>query len=160
MEAEALLHRDKCEFFKLFIKLICFKLSAETKHQQFEKKGRRRNRTWPALLHCMLHPPPLSATPPTQLTVPSSTDVGRSRGHVGLALLAAGGSPVRVETHLVSLSSALMTQLTISTLKPTRCYTGPHSGSGYVATRWNKLPSKEHILDTSSFLTTEGSNFE
>lgn len=32
MEAEALLHRDKCEFFKLFIKLIiCFKLSAETK---------------------------------------------------------------------------------------------------------------------------------
>lgn len=104
MEAEALLHRDKCEFFKLFIKLrICFKLSAETKkHQQFEKKGRRRNRSWPALLHCMPHPPPLSATPPTQLTVPSSSDVGRSRGHVGLALLAAGVSPVRVETHLVS----------------------------------------------------------
>lgn len=74
----------------------------QKKHQQFEKKGRRRNRSWPALLHRMPHPPPLSATPPTQLTVPSSSDVGRSRGHVGLALLAAGVSPVRVETHLVS----------------------------------------------------------
>lgn len=74
----------------------------QKKHQQFEKKKRRRNRSWPALLHCMPHPPPLSATPPTQLTVPSSSDVGRSRGHVGLALLAAGVSPVRVETHLVS----------------------------------------------------------
>lgn len=73
----------------------------QKKHQQFEKKageetgvGSPSSAVCPTLHHCRPRPP--------QLTVPPSSDVSRSRGHVGLALLAAGVSPVRVETDLVS----------------------------------------------------------
>lgn len=152
MVAEALLHKERHVNSSNCLLNSEFALNCQQKQQKtinsLEKRGRRRN--WSR------HRPPLLSAPP-------STTVGHSRGHVGLALLAAGVSPVQVETHLVSYLLIFSTDDTIYNQ-----YSEAHSVVhrtplcvpvmlSMVTTRWNiqKWPSKEHILDMSSFLTAE-----